>query len=194
MKDRELSWDALGAAWRESDGRGAADVAALRARLRRARVLGAFVVCAEFLIAAGALAWAVRLMRTGVPRDVVTGVVIAVFTAIVGMLAVSARRGTFEDAGDTVVATLAAAVRGAEVRARAYVATYAASATALAFLGALWLLQDRQEFGGLAERIAIAVCALALVVAVTAWRDRRNRAELERLRVLLASLTAPPGA
>jgi hypothetical protein len=187
MKERDASWDALGETWR-GGAAAAADVAALRARLRRGRVLSAVVVGAEVVLATAALVWAVRLMRGGVPRDVVTGVIVAVFTGIVGMLAIWARRGSFEDAGDTVVATLAAAVRRAEVGARVYVATYAASATALAFLAALWQLRDREEFGGLGTRIGIAVCALAVVVAVTAWRDRRNRAELRRLRALHASL------
>ena len=192
MSEHRDEWARWGETWRSgTETIGGVDIDALRARLRRARRVAALVVASEVGVTLGALWFALRLLRSDDSSETMIGIAVAVFTVIVSGLALWARRGSFAGTGGAVMETVAAAIGRGETLARVCTATYGAAATALAFLGALVLLRPSEGESALA--VGVTVVVLIVLVGVTLWRDRRNRAELERLREIYDTMRERPG-
>ena len=86
---------ALGETWRSgTETVGGLDIEALRGACAAQRI-AALVVASEAAVTLGALWFAFRLLRPDDPGEKMVGIAVAVFTIIVGGLALWARRGSF---------------------------------------------------------------------------------------------------
>ena len=187
MSEHRDEWARWSETWRSGrETIASVDIEALRARLRSARRRAMLIVASEAVVSLCALWIAFRFLRSDDTNDRMIGVAVAVFTIIVWVLSLWARRGSFAEAGGSVTKTLERAIEHGERRARVSTATYGAAATALAFLFALVLLSG--PLRTIALPVGVAVAALIAVVGITLWRDRRNRAELERLRSIYEAM------